>query len=215
MKSSRSIPWSIGIAIILFAITASIYFLVFLAPLKTGGEVARTLKEFFDGTITVNKTVFIKGSNNMTELAVREKNITYTYDLTNSWWGSKKKIVLRGEFRGKAGYDFTDQIIDPKNPWGIDVSENGKVITARMPKPSILSVEMTNYKIIEDSNGLWNKISKDDREKAVNALQSGARTELGKTGILDEVDGAFIKQIEDALGYSAPIGLKVIREQIP
>ena len=84
-----------------------------------------------------------------------------------------------------------------------------------MPKPTILSVEMTNYKIIEDSNGLWNKISKDDREKAVNALQRGARTNLEKTGILDEVDGAFFQQIKDALGYSAPIGLKVIREPIP
>jgi hypothetical protein len=215
MKSSRAIPWSIGIAIVLIAMTACAYWLFFLAPLKTGGEVARKFKEFFDGTITVNKTVFIKGSSNLTELAVREKNITYTYDLTNSWWGSKKKIVLRGEFRGKAGYDFTDQITDPKNPWGIDVSEDGKIITARVPKPTILSMEMTNYKIIEDSNGIWNKISKDDREKAVNALQRGARTNLEKTGILDEVDGAFLQQIKDALGYSAPIGLKVIREPIP
>jgi len=215
MKSSRAIPWSIGIAIILFAITACAYWFFFVAPLKTGGEVARALKGFFDGTITVNKTVFIKGASNMTELAVREKNITYTYELTNSWWGSKKKIVLKGEFRGKAGYDLTDQITDPKNPWGIDVSDDGKVITSQMPKPTILSVEMTNYKIVEDSSGLWNKISKDDREKAVNDLQRGARTEMEKTGILDEVDGAFIKQIEDALGHNAPIGLKVIREPIP
>jgi hypothetical protein len=73
MKSSRAIPWSIGIAIVLIAMTACAYWLFFLAPLKTGGEVARKFKEFFDGTITVNKTVFIKGSSNLTELAVREK----------------------------------------------------------------------------------------------------------------------------------------------
>jgi hypothetical protein len=215
MKSSRAIPWSIGIAIIFFAITACAYWLFFVAPLKKGGEVAKVIGELLKTEITVNQTVFIKGDKTLTELAIQEKNITYTFDMTHRWLWSTKKIVMRGEFRGKAGYDFTDKITDPKNPWGIDVSNDGKTITSRMPKPTILSVEMTNYKIIEDSDGLWNKISKDDREKAVNALQSGARTEMEKTGILDEVDGAFIKQIEDALGYNAPIGLKVIREPIP
>lgn len=214
---SRAIPRAIGIAVILLTITASVYWLFFVAPVKTGSEVAKALKEAlnFNGTITVNKTIFIQGDRNITELAIREKNITHKYSMTHKWMGSTKKIVLRGDFRCKAGYDLTSTIVDPKNPWGLDISNDGKTVTVRMPQPSILSVEMTDYKIVEDSNGLWNKISKDDRENAVNALQRGARQELEKTGILNEIDGAFMKQIEDALGYRAPIGLEVVREPIP
>lgn len=214
---SRAIPRAIGIAVILLAMTTSVYWIFFVAPVKTGSEVAKALKEAlnFNGTITVNKTVFIQGDKNINELAVREKNITHTFSMTHKWMGSTKKIVLRGDFRCKAGYDLTSKGVDPRNPWGLDISNDGKTITVRMPSPSILSVEMTDYKIVEDSNGLWNKISKDDRENAVNGLQRGAKSELEKAGILNEIDGAFMKQIEDALGYRAPIGLEVIREPIP
>jgi hypothetical protein len=212
---SRAIPRAIGMAVILLAITASVYWLFFVAPIKTTSDLAEALKQVCRATITVNKTVIIQGDKDLTELAIREKNITHTYSMTHRWMGSTKKIVLRGHFRCKAGYDLTSKGVDPRNPWGLDISNHGKTITVRMPQPSILSVEMTDYKILEDSNGLWNKISKDDRENAVNALQRGARDELEKTGILNEIDGAFMKQIEDALGYRAPIGLEVIREPIP
>lgn len=217
MKSSRAIPWAIGISVIILTITACAYWMLFVAPVKTGQEVVRTLSETlnFKGTMTVNKTVVIHGDRDLTELTIREKNITHTHEMTHRWMGSTKKITLQGRFRGKAGYDFTNRITDPTNPWGIDVSEDGKVITASLPGPSLLSVEMTDYKILEDSDGIWNRINKEDRENAVNTLQRGARTELEKSGILDEVDGAFLQQIKDALGHRAPMGLEVIRQPIP
>jgi len=217
MKSSRAIPWAIGIAIIIITISASIYWMLFQAPVRATGQWVDVFKEAlnFNGRITVNQTVFIEGNTDITELAIREKAFTYRYEWKHQWGGSTKIIELEGAFRGKAGYDLTGQLADPQNPWGIDISEEGRVITARMPAPAILSVEMINYKILEDKSGIWNRVKSEDRENAVNGLQRGARRELRQSGILQEVDGAFIKQIEDAAKKSAPSDFKVIREPIP
>jgi hypothetical protein len=215
MKSSNAIPRSVGISIILCVVTACVYWLFFVAPVKTGGEAVDHLKKFFDGTITVNKTIVIKASSDLTEVVVREENVNHTYEVTNSWFMSKKKIVLQGDFRCKVGYDFTNQAADLGNPFGLDISDDGKTISVRMPRPSVLSVEMTNYKIVEDENGFWNKITKEDRENAVNELQRGARAELEKSSVLDEVDDEFIRKIKNSFGVNAPWGLQVKREIIP
>ena len=242
MRSSRAIPWAIGLAIIIIASTGAAYFFITRVPGDASDELIESVAKGADvvidktrdaknlaketaseikngmnlnGRITVGKTVISEGNRDITELTVRELTFTHTYAWTHDWAGSTKKLEVKGTFKGKAGYDLTGRWADPKSLWGIDVAEDGKMITARVPQPSILSVEMTNYEIIKDDDGLWNKISKEDRQLAVNGLQQGARTEIEKTGILEEVDTAFMKQIEDAARKSAPSGFKVIREKLP
>lgn len=213
MEKSKAIPRAVGIVLVLIGITACIYWLTFAAPVKTGKDIVEAIKEGmnFNGRITLRETTVYEADRDITELAIREKNYSYTYQWEHSWAGSTKQLKLQGRFRGKAGYDFTGELKDPQNPWGIEVSEDGTV-TARMPEPTVLSVEMVDYQILEDSNGMWNKVSKEDREKAVNQLQRGAKQRFAESRVLEEVDATFMQQIEDALAGFEESKVRVIRE---
>lgn len=221
MRTSRILTWAIGISIIILSASAAIYWIFFRAPIEAiatsasvGNKIVGDLKEFlnFDGRITINGTTVIERNRDVTELAIREKTFEHRHEWKHTWGGSTKVIELKGSFTGKAGYDFTGETLDSTNPWGIDVSEDGNRITVKMPKPSILSVETSRYEILTDEDGLWNKVSKDDRQEAVNALLRDARAELENSGILDEVDGAFLQRIEEAVRRNGPQTFEIIRQ---
>ena len=74
---------------------------------------------------------------------------------------------------------------------------------------------MLDYRLVEDSDGFWNKVSREDREQAVNRLQRGAKSRFRKSGVLDEVDRSFARQIEDALDADQEPKVEVLRSPLP
>ena len=213
MEKSKAIPRAIAIVVVLVGLTACIWWLTYAAPVKASKDIAAAIKETlnFNGQIMLRDETVYEADRDITELAIREKTYTYTYQWEHKWAGSTKELKIQGRFRGKSGYDFTEKLANPKNPWGIEVAEDGAV-TARMPEPTILSVEMLNYQILEDSNGFWNKVSKEDREQAVNRLQHGAKKRFSESGVLEEVDSTFAQQIEDALSGFEESKVDISRE---
>jgi hypothetical protein len=165
--------------------------------------------------ITIGSTVFIEGNREISEHAFAEKRFTYFYERESDFAYSKKKINLEGTFVAKAGYKMNGTPNDPTNFFEINISEDGKRVTAKLPFPEILSVEMIDFEIVTDEDGYWNKISKEDRESAVNALKSGARKSMTKTDILEKADQAFYDQIQHAIRKHAPAGTTITRNPLP
>ncbi len=66
--------------------------------------------------------------------------------------------------------------------------------------------------ILEDENGYWNKITKEQRQEALNALMSDARKSVGETAILREAEQSLEKQIADIIRRQVPQDSKVIIE---
>jgi hypothetical protein len=62
-----------------------------------------------------------------------------------------------------------------------------------------LSLEMTSYKVLVDDNGWWNNITSADRENAINAMQTEARTKATRSGLLEEAKAKFRQELGDAI----------------
>jgi hypothetical protein len=214
--SSKTPARAFGLAIVIAAITAAVYFLVVKAPPEAANkwyDVARNIGKDVDDVIhfrprvTSGGVTLLKESNSIKELSTTERNFEHTHTWETTWLGSTKRIEYKGKFIAKAGYDLT-------KPFSIDISEDGKTIRAHMPPARINSVEQLKMEMIKDENGLWNKISPQEREQATNALLQDARTSIGKSDILKEADEAFMRQLDEAIRKSAPPGVEILREPL-
>jgi hypothetical protein len=211
--SSKAPARAFAIVMVIAAITAATYFMLVKAPAAAGNkwyELAQKIGKDVDDVIHLRPRVtsggvtLLKESNSIKELSNTEKNFDHTHTSESTWLGSTKRIELKGRFIAKAGYDLT-------KPFSIDISEDGKTITANMPPARINSVEQLKMEVIKDENGIWNKISPQEREQAMNALLQDARKSIEKSGILDEADKAFMRQLEEVLRKNAPSGVELLR----
>lgn len=142
-----------------------------------------------------NGPVVVAQRTQIRELATATQNFSHSYSWSHTWLGSTKTIVLEGEFTAKAGFDL-------RKPFTLSVDEKSHEVTARMPEPELLSVELRHYKIIADEDGWWNTISAQDREDALNALLVSARERERSSGILTEAQKALDRQLEELLKKS-------------
>ncbi len=217
-KSSRSIRLAIAISIVIVVLTGALYLLLYHGPARlithsknTTEELGRTVYRALDELanlrpkVIVSGRTIIEGTAEIAELTTVEKNFEQTHTVETTWLGSTKRLNVKGRFTAKAGFDLKQAIT-------IDVAEDGKIIRVSLPPARIHSVEQTNVEILEDENGYWNKITKEQRQEALNALMSDARKSVGETPILREAEQSFEKQIADIIRRQVPQDSKVIIE---
>lgn len=150
----------------------------------------------FRPKVTQSGTTVVEASKSIAELSTVSKQFEHTFPFEAVWMGSTKRLKIKGDFVAKAGYDLT-------KPFSIDVSEDHTTIRAIMPPAKLNSVEQTKYYILEDSNGLWNKITSDDRQNALNRLLADAKKSLDSTSLLADADAALMSQLEKAVRKSS------------
>jgi hypothetical protein len=217
-KSSRSIRLAIAISLVIVVLTGAAYLLLYHGPARlithsknTTEELGRTVYRALDDLanlrpkVTVSGRTIIEGTAEIAELTTVEKNFEQTHTVETTWLGSTKRLNVKGRFTAKAGFDLRQAIT-------IDVAEDGKIIRVSLPPARIHSLEQTNVEILEDENGYWNKITKEQRQEALNALMSDARKSIGETAILREAEQSFEKQIADIIRRQVPQDSKVIIE---
>lgn len=122
----------------------------------------------FRPEIKVSDVVVIQGQRPILEFATEQRLFAQTHTAQGTWMGSTWVVEIQGEYVAKAGF-----VLD--NDTWIDVDKATGKLTFHTPQPSLLSNEMKKYSVLRDENGLWNKIAKEDREKAVNDMNSRAR----------------------------------------
>lgn len=217
-ESSRSIRRAIAISIVIAVLTGALYLLLYQGPARlithsknTTEELGRTVYRALDELanlrprVTVSGRTIIEGTADIAELSTVEKNFEQTHTVETTWLGSTKRLNVKGRFTAKAGFDLKQAIT-------IDVAEDGKIIRVSLPPARIHSVEQTNVEILEDENGYWNKITKEQRQEALNALLSDARKSIEQTAILREAEQSFEKQIADIIRQQVPQDSQVIIE---
>lgn len=181
---------------------------------NTTRDVAKTIvdavKSAFNFTpqVTVNGVTVIEQSSPVLELATIQRDVMCQHDWSQTWFGSTKTMELQGTYRVKAGFDLRKSF---------RISVEGGRITATLPAPKILSIEMTGYKALQDEDGWWNKINSDDREKAIAAMQDEARSKAEQSGILDEAKAKFTQQFDTmikGLNLNTPVETK-FQDEVP
>lgn len=119
--------------------------------------------------MTVNQTIIIEQASPILEIATVSRPMMIDHQWSHSWLGSTKSIHVRGTFTAKAGYNL-------KEPFTITITRDPMTVTATLPAPRLLSVQMDSFAVVADESGWWNRLTEQDRSEAVTTLQSLARS---------------------------------------
>lgn len=180
--TSRSVLIAGGLLALLLLALAVVYYLFFIkAPADLARNLASGVREVFQITprVTVNQTVVVEENMPIAELATTARDVYVDYTWSHTWLGSTKTIQLQGIFTAKAGFDF-------REPFTLSISGQPPRVSASLPPPKLLSLEMKSYRVIRDDSGWWNRLTETDRESAVHELQALARTQAEQSSLLAE-----------------------------
>ncbi len=222
-------PW-IGICLIIATFGVATYFIMFRGPaefaskaeaianrgadnamdkveraggwLKSAGEALG-----FSPTIIVADEIIDEGTKSINELSTAEKTFKQKFAWEHTYLGSTKKIEVQAVFTAKAGYKL-DKLPE------LEINAAGTQVIARLPDPVILSNEQKKFRILSDQNGMWNRLSKEDREHAQNELKRLANATAMESDLLKRADEHLIEHLKKSVEASAPGEVEVVREPL-
>jgi len=169
-------------ALLLIGGTLVAYRLFIQVPVELAHATADGIRTIFQVTpqVTVNQTIIIEQATPILEVATVSRQMMVDHEWSHSWLGSTKTIHVRGVFTAKAGYNL-------KEPFAIEITRDPLKVTARLPEPRLLSVQMDSFVVVLDESGWWNRITEEDHSQAVTTLQSVAKSKAEGSGILEDV----------------------------
>lgn len=146
----------------------------------------------FTPEIRVNSRVVVTGTTPILELATVEKQAVVRHSWSETWLHSTKTLEVEATFTARAGFDL-------QRHFQITLNTRAQTMSAQLPPAKILSIGMSDVRIIKDEDGLWNKLSAADRETALSALQMKAQQEFRETHILLEARMEGEKRVRELL----------------
>ena len=164
-------------------------------------SVAKELSETVKNTlglspqVTINQKIISKRTNEILELAMIEQDFDVEHETSHTWMRSEKKIILRGTYRAKIGFDL-------QKGFNIEVHRGGFLrqgqIILQLPHAEILSVEPLDMQKSRIS-GLINWVTNKDMEDAARGLAELAQDKASKLDMLDDAEKRIENKLNDAL----------------
>lgn len=118
------------------------------------------------------------------KLVTLEREFTHEFRWEDKWLHSTKAIMLRGRFSAAAGFDLGETFF-------LDINSHDLSVDLSLPEPRLISCELIGYTAEED-DGWWNRITKEERHRAVNELVAAARSKM-------ETDGDLLREAQRQL----------------
>ena len=115
------------------------------------------------------------------EIVVAEKKIEVGYDWEHVWLGSRKVIHLTQSYLVKAGFDLQKSFV-------VEIGPGAGEVTARLPPAQILAVSPVGVVSYRDEEGWWNKLTEQDRERALRKLSDEARRVASSSGLVRDAE---------------------------
>ena len=152
--------------------------------------------------ITINERIIQTQTAPIAELAVdqREETVSLGFDEHKELWSytlplTEKKLTVSGDFRVKAGYDL-------RQPFSVAIDPATRGITARLPPAKILSVEQIGELKFEGEDSMLNRLSDDERAKAVNDLTAMARKAAESSSLTHDADEQVRTRLQELLSHN-------------
>lgn len=184
--------------LVLFGGTAWLMFVYF--PKKTlsvAKELAETVKNTLGLTpqVTVNQKIIYKRTNEILELAMIEQDFDVEYETSDKVLGSEKRILLRGTYKAKIGFDL-------QKGFNVEV-QRGRLfkpgqIVLQLPRAEILSVVPLDIQKMT-SSGLINWVTNRDVENAMQELAGLAQGKASKLDMLADAEKRIENRLNEAL----------------
>jgi hypothetical protein len=191
----------IAAALVTLAITALLAWRTAASVTDDVRRLGETVAAAFDRTlkitpeVRVNSVVIVDASTPVTELVVLEKKTVVRHAWSQTWLHSTKNFEVEATFTARAGFDLSE-------PFRVNIDPVTHQIETSLPSPRILSIGMSNVRILRDEDGLWNKLTAADREQAFQALEKQARRQFSDSPILAETRLEAEKRLREILSPS-------------
>lgn len=149
----------------------------------------------FTPEVRVNSVVVVAASKPVAEFVVLEKKALVRHSWSQTWLHSTKLFEIEATFTAKAGFDLQE-------PFRIKIDPITYNMETSLPQPKILSIGMSDVRVIRDENGLWNKLTPEDRNQAFKALEQKAREQFKDSALLVETLNETEKRIREVVAAS-------------
>jgi hypothetical protein len=139
--------------------------------------------------------VVVAASTPVAELVVLEKKALVRHSWSQTWLHSTKNFEIEATFTAKAGFDLSE-------PFRINIDPVTYNIETNLPSPRILSLGMSDVRVLRDEDGLWNKLTAEDRQQAFQALEKQAKRQFADSPLLAETRLEAEKRLREILASS-------------
>jgi hypothetical protein len=190
--------WVIVAALLTIALTLLLFWRMSTEVTQDARRLAESLAADFDRAfqftprISVDSVVVVAESTPVLELVVTQRQMRVRHRWTHTWLHSTKNLELEATFTAKAGFDLTE-------PFRINIDPRSGSISADLPPPKLLSLGMSDVRVLRDEDGLWNKLTVEDRQVAFRALEEKARQRFAESSFLAETRMEAEKQVRALL----------------
>ncbi len=194
--------WVIAAAALTIAITLLLFWRTTAEITQDSRRMAESIAADFDRTlnftpqISVDSVVIIAANTPVLELVTLQKQVLVRHRWTHTWLHSTKRLELEATFTARAGFDLRD-------PVRINIDPRTRFVSADLPPPKILSLGMGDVRVVEDEDGLWNKLTIQDREQAFRALEEKAGKKFAESNLLPEARLEAEKRIRELIDKTA------------
>jgi hypothetical protein len=202
------VGWVIVAATLTVALTLLLFWRMGTEVTQQARNIAQSLAADFDRTlnftpqISVDSIVVIAAKTPVLELVTAQRQVLVRNRWTHTWLHSTKNFELEATFTAKAGFDLTE-------PFRINIDPRTGSISAELPPPKLLSLGMGDVHVVQDEDGLWNKLTAKDRELAFRNLEEKARKTFAVSSLLPEARLEAEKQIRELIDKTSAASLKV------
>lgn len=185
--------------VLMIAVCVTAYVLLVAIPARVATQaydgakrIGKDIRDAFQVTpeITINNTIILQQQADVFELAMLSQQFQHEYDWKNTWMGSTKKIMIKGTFEAKAGFDL-------EKVFKIDITEDKAIVT--LPQPELLSLTPRHDFTFKDEQGIWNWVSPDDRTRAINAFTKDAHRYADHADFINRAKDAMEKKLKEIL----------------
>jgi hypothetical protein len=197
-----SLARSIGVCLVILALCGGIVWCFH----SCGREIRDTEKETIElikqafvqvlqltPQISVNNKILVSQTVPIAELAVVSKEFDFKKHYSDTWLHSEKTLDLQAQFRAKVGFDLHES-------FRVTIKGRPPKAYIALPQPKLLSCEMTSKLTVDESNGLWNRISSQDRDGAEAVMRNEARKQAEQSSLKEEAKAEVEKNLRELLG---------------
>jgi hypothetical protein len=122
-------------------------------------------------TTSITHDVVVEQIKAVAKLVSSEATVRDVIVYENTWYGSTKRSLVVVTGRLLAGIDLRD------NP-DVEIDHARRQIRIRIPPAKLIAVEIKDMQTYDESGGLWNPFTREDRD----AIQRQARSQLTAAG---------------------------------
>jgi Protein of unknown function (DUF4230) len=188
----RALVW--GLVVVAVVVAAALGVLLVRTASSTIGSFGRP------NAPTISHDVVVERLREVAKLVATEMTLKDVVIYEQTRFRSTKRVLLVVTGRVSAGINLSTA--------KVEIDSSSKQVTITIPPAQITSVDVTNVTTYDESAGILNPFTTDDRDEIQRRIRVQLRESAQRSGILEHADQAAAKALRDFLalgGYTVEV----------